>query len=353
VAAIQLQARLAEGDPSVLQPPVAQPPTFLVLAHEWLARYPALHAVHPGTMDAYRSFTVHHLIPALGDLPITALTAERIEEFIEAKRAPGGSRRQPGKALADSSLRTGLIPLRLILQRAVRLKWIVANPMLDVDWRGQPRTDTVDPFTTAELRAILTTARTSACDCGPMLRTWAQSGMRAGEVAGLQWKDIDLNASIVIVRRTWSRQRLGPTKTDQERRVSVLHPVAEQTSDWRPQAHLDPFQHLSTRSLDPEAFVFGRGRIPRSSMEVHREWKRVLTAAGVRYRSPEQLRHTFASALLSRNAPLLYVQQQGGWRSAAVLLRVYARWMPQEHPTATPAQPGPPHALPSLLTTAP
>jgi len=29
--------------------------------------------------------------------------------------------------------------------------------------------------------------------------------------------------------------------------------------------------------------------------------------------------------MLSRNAPLLYVQQQGGWRSASVLLRVYAR----------------------------
>jgi integrase len=57
----------------------------------------------------------------------------------------------------------------------------------------------------------------------------------------------------------------------------------------------------------------------------------------VRYRVPEQLRHTWASTLLSRNAPLLYVQQQGGWRSASVLLRTYARLMPQ--PSATQAQP--------------
>src|SRR5262245_63744769 len=74
-------------------------------------------------------------------------------------------------------------------------------------------------------------------------------------------------------------------------------------------------------------------------MTVHRSWRRVLAAAQVRYRSPEQLRHTFASTMLSRNAPLLYVQQQGGWRSASVLLRVYARWMPQ--PSATQAQPAP------------
>jgi len=81
----------------------------------------------------------------------------------------------------------------------------------------------------------------------------------------------------------------------------------------------------------------------------------VMAAAKVRYRAPEQLRHTFASTMLSRNAPLLYVQAQGGWRSASVLLRVYARWMPHEfngplavpqpaalpQPAATPAQPEP------------
>jgi hypothetical protein len=39
------------------------------------------------------------------------------------------------------------------------------------------------------------------------------------------------------------------------------------------------------------------------SAVVHRRWKRVLRAADVRYRPPEQLRHTFASTMLSRNAP--------------------------------------------------
>jgi len=72
------------------------------------------------------------------------------------------------------------------------------------------------------------------------------------------------------------------------------------------------------------------GSTPLLSQDLHRDWRRVLALARVRYRRPEQLRHTFASAMLSRNAPLLYVQQQGGWRSAAVLLRVYARWIPQD-----------------------
>ncbi len=58
----------------------------------------------------------------------------------------------------------------------------------------------------------------------------------------------------------------------------------------------------------------------------------------MRYRNPEQLRHTMASTLLSRNAPPIYIQQQGGWKSAAVLFRVYSRWIEQ----ALPAPPEPP-----------
>lgn len=186
-----------------------------------------------------------------------------------------------------------------------------------------------------------------------MLRLWAKCGMRAGEVCGLQWHDLDVDRGEVRVRRTWSRQQLGPTKTGRERNISILHPVADQTTEWRPGATVEArsviagLRQLKVRPLEPEAFVFGRGTRPLSSMELHRAWRRVLAKARVRYRSPEQLRHTFASLMLSRNAPLLYVQQQGGWRSASVLLRVYARWMPQDispgeaqsQPAATPAQP--------------
>ena len=267
-----------------------------------------------------------------------------IEDFIEAKRAPGGSIRFKGKSLSDASLRTGLLALGLILQRAMRMKLLSGNPMREVEWRGLPRRDaqTIDPFNTSELQAILTAARGLDPDFATMLRLWAQTGMRAGEVCGLQRHDVDLDKGTALVRRTWSRRRLGPTKTGIVRQVNILHPIADETPDWRAGATPQCLQvaaglkALKLQSLDPEAFVFGHGHTPMSSMELHRKWRRVLLAAKVRYRAPEQLRHTFASTMLSRNAPLLYVQQQGGWRSASVLLRVYARWMPQE-PTSAPS----------------
>jgi integrase len=355
VAAVQISAKLAQGDASIFDSrpaPAAASVTFATLAEEWMEKYFALHAVAPSTMENYRSFTRQHLVPFFGHMAVSAITADVIEDFIAAKRASGGSVRFTGKSLSDGSLRTGLLALRLILQRGVRTRLILANPAKEVEWRGTPRIAQVDPFSGRELRQILTTAERLDADLATMLRVWAQSGMRAGEVCGLTWGDLDLERGAALVQRTWSRQRLGPTKTRQTRLVSFLHPVPEDTPEWRPGATagarsaVDALRGSKVRGLNPEAFVFGRAARPMGSMELHRAWRRVLTAAKVRYRSPEQLRHTFASTMLSRNAPLLYVQQQGGWRSASVLLRVYARWMPQdpaittaEQPAATSAQP--------------
>jgi len=276
-------------------------------------------------------------------MPVGSVTAQTVEDFIAAKRGAGGSVRFAGRPLSESSLRTGLVALRLILQRAVKAGYIPSNPAADIGRFSRIEDENVDPFTGPELRAIIAAAHAGVGpDFATMLRLWAQTGMRAGEVCGLQEQDLNLEEATALVRRTWSRGRFGPTKTGRIRKASLLHPVTEDTQEWRPRATPDAralliaLRRRAVRSIEPTAPVFGNGSSPLTSDLLHRDWRRALSAAKVRYRSPEQLRHTFASTMLSRNAPLLYVQQQGGWRSAAVLLRVYARWMPQEPDSTAP-----------------
>ncbi len=321
-------------------------PTFAELGEDWLRTVPTLRSLRQSSVEIYTSFYRTHLVPFFGHRRVSEITPELIEEFITLKLAPGGSARFQDKPLAKTTVRVGLIALRLILQRAVRAKWLPASPMAAVEVRLQKNAEKADPLTGPELRRILASARQINPDFATMLRLWAQTGMRAGELCGLRWSDLDLDRGEAVVERTWSRGRLGPTKTGQVRKVSLFHPVMEDTSDWRPtplsRSILSDLRRLKVRSLDPEGFVFGNGQSPMPPAVLHREWRRVLTLAEVRYRTPEQLRHSWCSALLSRNAPLLYVQKQGGWKSATVLLRVYARWLPdamEVAPSATPAQP--------------
>jgi len=333
LAATKIAARLAEGGPIGLHSAMsATVPTFAVLAEEWLRIHPATTGVSITTIEDYRSLVTHHLAPFFGSTPVSELDYAAIERFIVTKRAPGGSRRWSDRALGVGRLRNALKVLRLILARAVTVyKILPANPAAG-RWRlGGNAEESADPFTSAELRAILAHAEEVGGErFGTMLRLWAQTGMRLGEVSALQYQDLDLKAGTAIVRRTWSKGRLGPPKTRRTRVVNLSHPIVDD-----PQHILRRLQAIG--ALAPDLFLFG-GEHPWPNQLVNKLWHRTLRRADVRYREPEQLRHTFASTMLSLNAPLLYVAAQGGWKTSAVLLRVYARWLPEQL-AATQTQP--------------
>ncbi len=61
-----------------------------------------------------------------------------------------------------------------------------------------------------------------------------------------------------------------------------------------------------------------------------RSYKTVLKKAKMRHTKFHNLRHTFASQLLSKGANILYVSQQLGHADASITLRVYAKWIPTE-----------------------
>ncbi|MYN28445.1 tyrosine-type recombinase/integrase [Duganella sp. CY42W] len=60
---------------------------------------------------------------------------------------------------------------------------------------------------------------------------------------------------------------------------------------------------------------------------IRQRWRRILKAAGVRYRNPYQTRHTFASSLLMLGANTLYVASQLGHENTAMIERHYSRWI--------------------------
>jgi integrase len=264
-----------------------------------------------------------------------------------------GSARWAARGLKPNTVALILAPLRTLLANAVDDGLLTHNPAARVGkWntrRTEREAEGCDPFTLEELEAIATTAREQAPILWPLVGLWMQSGMREGEVFGLQWRDLDLDAGTAIVRRTLTKGQVGSSKTGRSRLVTVTHPLVR-----NPHAVLEALRDLqSVREAEatlqgipftPEAYVFLRqDGYAVGTRNIGHVWTRCLRLAGVRYRNPEQLRHTFASTLLSRGESLLYVQEQGGWVNATVLLTHYARWIPRHaprlQPAATPAQP--------------
>jgi integrase len=304
------------------RPAVKRAPQFRDIADRALVEYKKLRSLRPTTLTNHESFLEQHLKPFFGTTPVDGEHFDRslVRKFIIHLRGGDGTTR----VLADSSISVGLPTLSIVLDYAVEEKLLVQNPMRGGGrlWRAEQIVDDIDPFTPEELRKISAGAYAVDHDFGVLVQITMQCGLRPGEALALRRCDLDLDAGEVRVRGTFSRGRLGPTKTPSSNRtVSLLdHVVVDEALS---RSILPRIKAAVLTSISPEERMF-----PLSGPSYWtRAWTRALAKAGIRYRKPHNMRHSFASILLSRGANLLQVQKAGGWRSATVLLSTYARWV--------------------------
>jgi len=123
---------------------------------------------------------------------------------------------------APYSVKGWLTCLRSVLAAAVDAELIAKNPASRVKGPGQGPKPT--PIWTAdELRRFLSGTADSPRAWGLLWRVLAETWVRVGELTGLEWGDVDLDAGTVTVRRTTLQRggQTGPTKTGAERVLPI------------------------------------------------------------------------------------------------------------------------------------
>jgi integrase len=185
------------------------------------------------------------------------------------------------------------------------------------------REDLIDPFTPAELDAI---AAQLAPPIGNMVRFWAWTGLRQGELFGLTWADVDLERGVIRVTKALRDGRRKAPKTRQgTREIRLLQPAVEALKAQREHSQL----------VQREVFLNPERQEPwHADKPVRKLWAAACTAAKVRYRFPRQLRHTFASWMLSAGENPLWVSRVMGHTDPSLTLRVYSRFIPDVFPDA-------------------
>lgn len=312
------------------RPVVTKTPLFKDLVDPALRSYAGTRSLRPTTLENHSNIIENHLLPFFGTHTVDAGHFDRaaIRKFIVHLRGGDGTPR----ILADSSVKSMLPTLSIILDYAVEAKMLVQNPMRGGGalWRAEQPSEDIDRFTPDELKRIIGAAYEVDPDFGCLVQIVAQCGLRPGEGLALRRCDIDLERAEIHVRGTFSRSRMGPTKTKSSVRTVSLtdHIVVDQATS---RSIIGRLKAMKVIKMDPEARLF-----PLSAVQYWpRRWTLALTKAGVRYRKPHAMRHSFASILLSRGENLLEVQEAGGWRSATVLLTTYSKWVKAAKKTTT------------------
>jgi len=274
----------------------------------------------------------------VADVLDTGLAAQRIEHSTKAgytsavkfwKAALGGDRPARSvkhsevlKALADRPELSGktvnnyVSVAREAFALAVVDKVLPASPFDGVpraEWQREPP----DPFTREEAEAII-----GAMPEGPIrnLVEWRFfTGVRTSEAAGLQWPNVDLASGYMTVREALVRGvEKGKTKTAVARNV-ILNSRALAALQ-RQKAHtLLAGQHVW---LDP------RYGAPWTEERAFRRsyWTPALKRLGIRYRPPNNMRHTYATMMLMAGRTPGWCARQLG-HSVEMFLRTYSRWL--------------------------
>jgi integrase len=233
--------------------------------------YLAQHDVEPVTIEKLR-WLLAKAVAVFGDRPASDIRSEEIAAWRIAL--------SPGYRFDATQA------LRQVLARAVVWGMINANPAkLGVD-NPSPRRREQRPFESwAELDAV---AVNLSPRYRPMVIFAAATGLRPAEWLALEWRDIDLEARVVYVHRSFTKGRLKCPKTEASRRAVPLQTIALQAIERQ-------------RSSPNRALVFPAER--GGYLDLHnfrnREWKPAQVVAGIKpLRRVYDLRHTFATFAL-------------------------------------------------------
>lgn len=292
-------------------------PTLAAFAKTWLATVAP--TLKPSSLGFYDENLTRHILPTLGSLRVSAIRRATVLQLIRGLRA---------KKLATTTIRGIIRTLSACLSGAQDEGRIEVNPAQSLRKylrKGDHENHEPDPLSAEETVRLVETTRVQFARWTPFVLCGLRTGLRRGELIGLDWADLDEQAATLTVQRAVVRGQLGTPKNHQRRVVDVSPELLKALRVYR--RALRAFALKKGRPAPTIMFpaVGGVERLDESN--VRKVFGRICAAAKVRPRSPHDLRDTFASQLLSANAPLLYVSQQLGHSSAAVTLKHYARWM--------------------------
>ena len=234
----------------------------------WLTEYKA-GTVRPGTLKNYRCYIEYYIKPQLGDKQISLISQQDIQRMYRRLKTEGRIHEHPemNHQLSDSMVRHIHSTLHAALKDAVQAHVIPRNPT-EGTTAPKPNYKPKRILTRAELDAFLAVVEQDEV-WRDFFQTELMTGLRRGEICGLQWNDFDEEAGTLKVCRTLHSQRkgeytVGETKTNQGMRTIILpHSVteilrrrkADAISQWifpdpvKPEDPVDPnaaYRHMKT-----------------------------------------------------------------------------------------------------------
>jgi integrase len=293
------------------------------LIGEWL---PAVRGrMRPGPWANYRIYCESYINPYIGEAKLQELNAPTLNTLYRTLGDQGGRRAQ------------GLAP-----KTVVNVHRIIHRALADaMRWGKVSRNvaDLADPprIGRREMKAYDSDQLRTYLDAGRGDRLYAldhlaiHTGMRRGELLGLRWTDVDLDAMRLTVAQSVTlmdgEPLIGEPKTTRSRRTIALDPVTVAALRSHQVGQKAEALALGIPYRAGLVFTDLTGGILRPDW-VAKRFNRMATKAGLPHIRFHDLRHSHATMALAAGVPAKVVSDRLGHSSVAITLDVYSHVMP-------------------------
>jgi len=323
-AGLLLAQRLQEIGRHEYQPRSEQK-TFDELADAYLAGHVRVN-VRASTAKSYEGDLNRHILPYFKGRKIREITPDDIDHFKSHLLEKEIKRKRKNeivinKGVGRRTVNKCLTLLSMMFRYALRYRWMSYNPAAEVKKLRYPtiKHDLIDEntLTPDEINRLLDKADGR---WWLLIMTAIYTGMRQGELLGLQWGDIDWNTKEIYVRRTFSDGRFSEPKTrSSRRRIRIDETLVQELKHWKLQCPKGELELV---------FPNGAGNPENHGNLLNRGFYPALRRAGLRKIRFHDLRHTYVSLLIASGVDVKTASILAGHSSIKITLDIYGHLYP-------------------------
>lgn len=283
----------------------------------WLNTY--LPTIEQTTRDGYQEKIDNYIIPTLGHIPLKAIKTNDIQIWINGLI---------GRKLSPKTIRNAYNNLNAALEKAVVLRMIPYNPCKGTVLPKLQKYQ-AQVFNTTDIQQALAAADSLSIYLIVLLG--ATVGLRRGEMAALQWKDINFSASTVSIsqNRVHTKNNVvqkAPKSQAGNRTIKVGTDVITALSEAKA-AYDDAV--LNKPGFKNLGYVLCKENgEPFHPDSITQKWERFITRQQLPQIRLHDLRHSNATALIAAGVSAKVVQHRLGHANVSITLNTYTHVLP-------------------------
>jgi integrase len=276
-------------------------PTLAEFESKFITHHVEANNLKPTTVATYKRRLRLHLVPKLGHLRLDQIDRGVVQDL--KAQLKGGS---------ASSINDTLGVLTKLLSFALDLGVIVGLPFRFRQVKLKEATPEMKFYDFAEYARIVEAASRSGDHDLALVLFGGDAGLRRGEIAALEWEDVDLWNEVLTVRRTVYQGEVTLPKGGRARKLPMTKRLV-----------------AVLRAIKPKDKEKAQGRVLRrpdgrqhTETSINEVMPRITKAAGLEVsRKVHILRHTFCSHLAMRGASPISIKELAGHTDLATTQR--------------------------------